>query len=90
VGLEIPAGDLLSLHAELVGDNYGAATYDGTLLDNSGGRTMSLVPGIRLHAGPFKAKIAYEIPLEKKEDRPIYAPTADWRILAGVSLQFSL
>jgi hypothetical protein len=90
VGLEIPAGDVLSLHAELVGENYGAATYDGTLLDNSGGRTMSLVPGIRLHAGPLKAKFAYSIPLEKKEDRPVYAPTADWRILAGLSLQFSL
>ncbi len=90
VGLEVPAGDMLSLHAELVGDNYGAAAYDGNVLDGSGGRTMSVVPGIRLHAGPLKAKIAYSIPVEKKEDRPSYAPTADWRILAGLSLQFSL
>jgi hypothetical protein len=90
VGLEIPAGDLISLHAELLGDSYSAATLGGNTLDNSGGRTLTLVPGIRLHAGPFKAKIAYEIPLEKKEDRPEYAPAADWRILAGVSLQFSL
>jgi len=90
VGLEIPAGDVLSIHAEVLGDSYGNATVDGNLIDNSGGRTLSFVPGLRLHAGPFKAKLAYEIPLEKKDDRPAYAPVADWRILAGVSLQFSL
>ncbi|NTV52167.1 MAG: hypothetical protein HGA76_04025 [Candidatus Firestonebacteria bacterium] len=90
VGLEIPAGDVLSLHAELLGDKYGNAALDGNVIDNTAGSTLKLVPGIRLHAGPFKAKIAYEIPLEKKDDRPQYAPAADWRILAGVSLQFSL
>ena len=90
VGLEIPAGDVLSLHAELLGDSYGNATMDGNVIDGSAGRTLAFAPGLRLHAGPFKAKVAYEIPLEKKADRPQYAPAADWRILAGVSLQFSL
>jgi hypothetical protein len=90
VGLEIPAGDVLSLHAELLGDSYGNSSMDGNAIDGSAGRTLSFVPGLRVHAGPFKAKLAYEIPLEKKDDRPQYAPVADWRILAGVSLQFSL
>jgi hypothetical protein len=90
LGLEIPAGSLLSFLAEVVGDQFGNATLDGSTLDNSAGRTMALVPGVRLHAGPLKAKIAYSIPLEKKEDRPVFAPSADWRVLAGLSLQFSL
>jgi hypothetical protein len=53
---------------------------------------MTFVPGIRLHAGPLKAKFGAEIPVTKNDDFRLSqnAPTADWRIIGGLSLQFSL
>lgn len=90
IGLEVPAGNIFSLHAELLGHSYGKVTQGGVEIQDSAGSTLSFVPGVRMHAGPLKVKVGYEIPLERKEDRPLAAPTADWRVLAGASLQFSL
>lgn len=90
VGVEIPAGDMISLHAELVGANYGEVKLDGTAIPDSAGMTLSVVPGVRLHTGPLKVKLGAQIPLENKDKRPAYAPTSDWRVLGGLSLQFSL
>jgi hypothetical protein len=90
LGLEIPAGEMFSLHAELLGANYGEATSGGIPIPDSAGTLLSVVPGVRLKAGPLKAKLGVQIPIEAKDSRPSYAPTADWRVLGGVSLQFSL
>ncbi len=90
LGVEIPAGDMISLHAELLGANYGEVKMEGVSLPDTAGMTLSVVPGVRLHTGPLKAKLGVQIPLESKADRPSYAPTSDWRVLAGLSLQFSL
>jgi len=89
LGLDLPVG-MFSLNLELLGAGYAATTADGVTIDDSAGSTMSLVPGARLNMGPFKAKLGVEIPLANKDNWPQYAPTSDWRVLAGVSLQFSL
>lgn len=96
VGVEVPAGDVFSLHAELLGAGYSEMkrTQDGTevAVPNSIGSTMTLVPGIRAHAGPFKAKVGVEIPVTKNEDFKLTqnSDQADLRVIAGASLQFSL
>lgn len=90
LGLEIPASNLISLHAELLGHTYGKVSEGGVELADSAGSTLTLVPGIRLHAGPLKVKVGYGIPMESKDNRPTLAPRSDWRIVAGAGLQFSL
>lgn len=97
VGVEIPAGPVFSLLAELQGAGYSEAkqTPDGgsaIAVPNSVGSTMTLVPGIRAHAGPVKAKLGVEIPITKSEAFRLSqnASTADWRVIGGLSLQFSL
>ncbi len=92
LGVEIPAGETFSLHAELLGSSYGGVKIGGNPLADSAGSTLSVLPGVRAKAGPLKAKLGVEIPLTRQEDRPAlgYAPRSDWRILGGVSLQFSL
>ncbi len=90
LGVEIPAGDMFSLHAELLGAGYGQVTESGIALPDSAGSVLSVVPGVRLKAGPLKAKLGVQIPLEAKDSRPLFAPTADWRVLGGLSVQFSL
>jgi len=59
---------------------------------NSIGSTMILVPGVRAHAGPFKAKLGVEIPVTKNENYNFQknGDQTDWRVIAGASLQFSL
>jgi hypothetical protein len=89
LGLDMPVG-MFSLNLELLGAGYASATADGVTVDDSAGNTMSIVPGARLYLGPFKAKLGVEIPLQAKDALPEFAPTADWRVLAGASLQFSL
>ncbi|MEW6517425.1 MAG: hypothetical protein AB1439_11040 [candidate division FCPU426 bacterium] len=90
VGVEVPAGDMFSLHAELLAANYAEAKEAGAAVSGSSGTLLSVVPGVRMHAGPLKAKLGVEIPLSSKDDWPAYAPVADWRVLGGLSLQFSL
>lgn len=90
LGLELPAGTIISLIAELSGTNYGPAQFDGSDLASSPGTTISFIPGLRLQALPFKAKLGLELPLERRSDRPVLLPRADWRVIGGVSLQFSL
>ncbi len=96
VGVEIPAGDVFSVLAEVRGAGYSEAkaTVDGTSIavPNSAGATMTLVPGVRAKMGPVKAKLGVEIPVTRNEDFKLTqnAPQADWRVIAGASLQFSL
>lgn len=89
-GLEIPAGEMITIHAELLVASYGEVNLDGVTLADSAGMVLSLVPGIRLKAGPLKAKLGFQIPLESKDDRPAYAPIADWRVLAGLSFMLGI
>ena len=92
VGVEIPAGDLFFLHAELVGTNYGEVKMDQLSIPDTAGSTFVFVPGVRLQKGIFKAKLGVAVPLEVEADRPDvrYAPRSDWRIMGGVSLLFGL
>lgn len=91
-GAEISTGTLFHLHLELIGTQYGTIKFDGSEIPDSAGRTMSLVPGIRLQKGPFKAKFGVVIPVDEKDDRPKfgYAPRSDWKIITGASLLFGL
>ncbi len=89
LGIEIPTGDVFTLHAELKGTSYGEATSAGDLVENSKGNTMTFYPGISLKQGIFKAKIGYGIPLEDENDRPLYAERSDWRLLGSASLIFA-
>lgn len=93
---EVPMGEVFSLLAELKGAGYSEAkvTESGTTVavPNSIGSSMTVVPGIRAHAGPLKAKVGVEIPVTKNEDLKLTpnGTQADWRVIAGASLQFSL
>lgn len=93
LGAELPLNEGLSLHAELLANAYRSATVSGLEIPDSSVTTYTFVPGIRMRTGPLKLKLGYEIPLEKKDTRDRIgnvAPTADWRVLAGASLQFSM
>ncbi|NTV52528.1 MAG: hypothetical protein HGA76_05900 [Candidatus Firestonebacteria bacterium] len=91
LGLEFPLGsDLVSFNAELLGTKYGPAQFNGSDLESSPGTTLSFVPGFQFLALPFKAKLGLELPLERRSDRPEVLPRGDWRVLGGVSLQFSM
>ncbi len=92
LGAEIPATSLFFINLELLGTQYGVSKLDGLDVTESAGRTFSIVPGIRLQKGIFKAKFGVVIPLEPKADRPEfgYAPRSDWKIIAGASLLFGL
>jgi hypothetical protein len=92
LGAEIPATSLFYLNLELIGTQYGVSKLGSLEVPDSAGRTMSLVPGIRLQKGIFKAKFGVAIPLEEKTDRPAFgfAPRSDWKIIAGASLLFGL
>lgn len=90
VGAEIETPSLFTVHLELVGVQYGEVKIDSNPLDDSAGRTMSIIPGVSIAKGPFRAQVGMAIPLEVEEDRPSYAPRSDWQILAGASLYFGL
>jgi hypothetical protein len=90
LGLELPVGDVISLNAELLGTKYGPEQFNGSDLASSPGTTVSFIPGIQLVVLPFKAHLGLELPMENRSDRPVVLPRADWRILGGVSLQFSI
>jgi hypothetical protein len=90
LGLELPMGEILSLNGELLGTKYGPAQFNGSDLESSPGTTVSFIPGIRLMSLPFKAMLGLELPLERRSDRPVALPRGDWRLIGGVSLQFSL
>jgi hypothetical protein len=90
LGLELPVGPVISLNAELQGVKYGPAQFNGSDLESSPGTTLSFFPGIQFLALPFKAHLGLELPLERREDRPEFLSRPDWRVLGGVSLQFSM
>ena len=94
LGAEIKTPGIFSLLAEVQSESYGESKINGITSPNSSGTTYRFVPGIRLVAGPLKAKLGLEIPLESKVDRDRLflnsAPTSDWRIISGIGLQFSL
>ena len=62
-GLEIPAGDMITLHAELLVSTFAEVLQEGTSIPDSAGTLLSVVPGVRLKAGPLKAKMGIQIPL---------------------------
>jgi hypothetical protein len=90
LGLEFQVLPLLSLNAELLGTKYGPAQFNGSDLESSPGTTLSFIPGIQFLALPFKANLGLELPLERRSDRPEILSRPDWRVLGGVSLQFSM
>jgi len=69
---------------------YGPAQFNGSDLESSPGTTLSFIPGIQFLALPFKANLGLELPLERRSDRPEILSRPDWRVLGGVSLQFSM
>jgi hypothetical protein len=90
LGLEIPTSEFVSLHAEVNGVTYKDRQFNGRVLAGSSGVLISVVPGVRLHIGPFKAKFGIEVPLWDKANWPTSTQEYDWRLLSGMSLQYSL
>jgi hypothetical protein len=90
LGVEIPTSDSFFLMAELLGTSYGEVKIAEVAVPDTSGMTLQFVPGVRLKAGLFNAKLGVAIPLENQDDRPELAPRADWRILGGASLRFGL
>lgn len=88
-GVEVPFAGVFSAHAELLGKSFSELRFDGGLLPDTAGATMAFVPGLRLTALPFKAKLGLSIPVKNENNQTTASPRSQWTVLAGVSLQFS-
>jgi hypothetical protein len=90
LGLELPVGGIVSFHADLLAALYGASAINGQNASNEGHYMSILVPGVRVHIGPFKALAGIELPIGTMQNGPDFTALYEWRFIAGVAYLFAM
>ncbi len=88
LGAELPVGDVVSLHTDLLAARIQDYSFMGRVVTNSAETIFTLAAGVRVHTGPFKALLGVEVPLQ--DESSYYGSYHDWRLLAGVGVLFGL